>query len=89
MDGTVKVLKNDEAAARIGVSPNTLKLWRHQGKGPPFIKYGASKQAGVGYLVDDVDAWNEARKFSSTSAYSEAGRRNVKAQVSRSAEASA
>lgn len=40
MDGTVKVLNNAEAAALIGISPNTLKLWRHEGKGPPFIKFG-------------------------------------------------
>lgn len=89
MDGTVKVLNNDEAAARIGVSPNTLKLWRHQGKGPPFIKFGTSKQSGVGYDPADIDAWKAARKFASTSAYSDAAQRNAKPNMSRSAEVSA
>lgn len=86
---STQMLNNEAAAARIGVSPNTLKLWRHQGKGPPFIKFGTSKQSGVGYDTADIDAWKAARKFGSTSAYSEAALRNAKPKISRSAELSA
>jgi hypothetical protein len=84
------MLNNAEAAARLGISPNTLKLWRHQGKGPPFTKNDPdSAQSGVGYDPADVDAWKAARKFASTSAYSPAGRSNAKPNMSSSAGASA
>ncbi|MGY6551810.1 MAG: helix-turn-helix transcriptional regulator [Erythrobacter sp.] len=63
-----KLLKNDAAAAAIGISPNTLKTWRGLGKGPKFIKLGASKRAGVVYDPADIEAWKEERKFQSTSA---------------------
>jgi predicted DNA-binding transcriptional regulator AlpA len=89
MDGTVKLLNTGEAAALIGVTRGTLKWWRHIGKGPKFIKFGTSKQSGVGYDPADIDGWKAARKFASTSAYSEAGQRNAKPQMSRSAEVSA
>ncbi|MGD9935816.1 MAG: helix-turn-helix transcriptional regulator [Dehalococcoidia bacterium] len=84
------MLNNAEAAARIGISPATLKLWRHEGKSPPFIKNNPdSPQSGVSYDPADLDAWIAQRKFDSTSGYSEAARRNVKANISRSAGASA
>lgn len=89
MNGTVKTLSNAEAAALIGISPNTLKLWRHQGKGPPFTKNDPnSPQSGVGYDAADVEAWKAARKFASTSAYSPAAQANCSSN-SRSAEVSA
>jgi len=64
----MKTLNNEEAAAALGISPNTLKIWRCRGKGPRFIKLGESKQAGVAYDHADVEAWKSARKFASTSA---------------------
>ena len=86
---SAKVLNNDEAAALLGIKGSTLKFWRHVGKGPSFVKLGEAAQAGVAYLEADVLAWRDARKFDSTSGYSEAGRRNVKANMTRSARASA
>lgn len=68
MADSVNVLRDFEAAARIGVTPATLRLWRCKGKGPRFIKLGESKQAGVVYDPVDIEAWKAARKFSSTSA---------------------
>lgn len=64
------LLTNEEAAALLGIKPNTLEIWRStKGKGPKFIKYGDSKQAPIRYHIDDITAWLESRKFSSTSAY--------------------
>ena len=84
------MLNNAEAAARLGVSPNTLKLWRHEGRSPPFIKNNPdTPQSGVSYDPADIDAWKAARKFDSTSAYSTAARSNVKPNVSWSTRASA
>ncbi len=75
---STQMLNNVEAAARIGVSPNTLKLWRHQGKGPPFTKNDPeSPQSGVSYDPTDIDAWKAVRKFASTSGYSPAARASV------------
>lgn len=51
----------------LGIKPDTLKLWRFQGKGPPYIKKGAAPQSGVGYDSDDVRAWMADRKVASTS----------------------
>lgn len=87
--GTVKTLNNAEAAALIGISPNTLKLWRHEGKGPPFTKNDPDRpQSGVTYELADIEAWKAARKFASTSAYSPAARATC-SDNSRSAGASA
>jgi predicted DNA-binding transcriptional regulator AlpA len=76
-----KLISNIQAAALLGVAPNTLKFWRHKGRGPEFVKLGGSPQAGVAYVEADVIAWIDARKFSSTSAYSPAAQANVGSTV--------
>lgn len=76
-----KTISNAQAAALLGITPNTLKFWRHKGRGPAFIKLGDSPQAGVAYDETDVIAWRDARKFSSTSAYSPAAQANVRQTV--------
>jgi excisionase family DNA binding protein len=42
-----------EAAAYIGISPATLRLWRTQGRGPHYFKAGRL----IRYRVVDLDAW--------------------------------
>lgn len=86
---SAKVLNNEEAARAIGVSGQTLKQWRHEGKGPRFIKLGTAKQARVVYDPADIEAFKREHTFASTSAYSAAGRSNLKSDIRRSAEASA
>lgn len=71
---TTTVLNNEEAAKLIGVTANTLRWWRHIGRGPKYIKYGDSKYAGVGYEVADIEAWKAERKLRSTSEHSPAAR---------------
>jgi hypothetical protein len=80
---TNSVVSNDEAARLLGITPNTLKLWRCKGRGPKFIKFGETKQSGVGYEVADIEAWKAARKFASTTACSPAARPTVKPAVRR------
>lgn len=82
------LISNAQAASLLGISPNTLKFWRYKGRGPKFVKFANSPQAGVAYEEADVIAWRDARKFSSTSAYSNAAQRNVKPNISGSAKAS-
>lgn len=75
------LLSNVQAASLLGITPNTLKFWRHKGRGPRFVKLGDTPQSGVAYDEADVIAWREARKFSSTSAYSPAARANVRSTI--------
>lgn len=84
----MSLLNNAQAASLLGITPNTLKFWRHKGRGPTFIKLGDAKQAGIAYVESDVVAWRDERKFGSTSAYSCAGQANVKADIRRSADLS-
>lgn len=86
---SAKVLNNDAAAREMGISGQTLKQWRFEGKGPRFIKLGTSKQSRVVYDPADIEAWKREHKFASTSAYSPAARANRKSDIRRSADASA
>lgn len=70
----MRLLGTPQAASLLGISPATLKLWRHQGRGPVFVKMGSSPQSGVGYDPADLDAWMSERKYASTSAYTVANR---------------
>lgn len=76
-----RMLSNAEAALLLGIAPNTLKFWRHRGKGPAFIKLSDSPQSGVIYDEADVVAWREGRKFRSTSGYSAAAQANARSTV--------
>ncbi|MFT3964540.1 MAG: helix-turn-helix domain-containing protein [Sphingobium sp.] len=62
------LLSSADAAAALGISPVTLKIWRCKGKGPRFIKLGSSPRDRVVYDPADIDAWKAARTFASTSA---------------------
>ena len=53
-----------EAAALLRVSPITLSRWRIQGCGPRWIKMGPKR---VAYAVDDLIAWTNTQKRTSTS----------------------
>lgn len=85
---TARILSSAEAAALIGITPGTLKWWRHLGKGPRFVKLGEAKQAGVAYVEADVLEWRDQRTFAGTSAYSPAARLNACSNRSGSAGAS-
>lgn len=77
----MRLLDTVQTAALLGITPSTLKQWRHKGRGPAFIKLGNSPQAGVAYDQADVLAFIESRRFSSTSAYSPAAQANVRSSV--------
>lgn len=85
MTTTIKPLNTIAAAAMIGISPMTLRIWRCTGKGPKFTKLGQEKQAGVVYFEDDILAWLGERKFASTSAYSPTGKANIRKPADASA----
>lgn len=41
------------AAARIGMQPVTLRVWRSQRRGPPYKRVGGA----IRYDPDELDAW--------------------------------
>jgi hypothetical protein len=43
------------AAPYLGYTPAALRAWRHQGRGPAYIRHNRS----VRYRVADLDAWLE------------------------------
>ena len=60
----IQVLRTPEAARVLGLSSSTLEKMRLTGDGPPFVRLGAR---AVGYAVDDLCAWLQSRRSSSTS----------------------
>lgn len=56
-------LTTDEAAARLGISPGSMRNMRVRGHGPCFAKLGRM----VRYDIDRLDAWARGQTYSSTS----------------------
>jgi len=46
------------AAARLGLTAATLRAWRHQGRGPAFVRLGRA----VRYLPDDLNEYLRANR---------------------------
>lgn len=57
------LLTAENLAARLGLSRQSLAVWRLNGSGPPFYKAGSR----VLYRVCDVEEWLKARRRTSTS----------------------
>ena len=53
-------LSTREAAAYLGVRPNTLEIWRCKHRGPKYAKLGSR----IVYDPDDLDAYFAARSIS-------------------------
>ena len=53
-----RYLNTREAAALLGLSPNTLDRYRVTGEGPSFFRFGSR----VLYLREDLDGWNAGRR---------------------------
>lgn len=56
-------LTNEEAAAKLRLSPRTLEKMRVLGGGPRFRKHGRR----VLYAREDLDAWSDTHAFDMTS----------------------
>ncbi len=54
----VKYLNDVEAAKIADLSPQTLRNWRQQGRGPAYVKLGRS----VRYSLSDLISWFEGRR---------------------------
>lgn len=58
------LLTEPALAKRWGVSTRTIKRWRAEGKTPPSLPIGhkGGKGQGVRYRLDDVIAFEDAKK---------------------------
>lgn len=63
-----KHLTTEELAERWKMEPGTLEVWRQRKKGPSFIKIGDTPQAKVLYPIEEVEAYENARKKTATGA---------------------
>lgn len=59
---SLNLLTNSQVATLLCVRPNTLEIWRVQGRGPCFHKIGRI----VRYVEADVLAWLEQQKRTNT-----------------------
>jgi excisionase family DNA binding protein len=60
---TVELLSTTETARILRVHPATLATWRHEGRGPKFVKVGDRR---VRYRLSDVETWLDGQTRSST-----------------------
>ena len=51
-----------EAAGRLGLKVATLRAWRHQGRGPAFVRLGRA----IRYLGSDIDEFLTANRHRPT-----------------------
>jgi len=52
-----------QAADFLQLTPRALQAWRTQGGGPPYLRIG---HRTVRYLLADLEAWCEDRRFENT-----------------------
>ena len=64
-------LNTEEAAAYLGIRPNTLEVWRCKHKGPRYSKIGTR----VLYDMDDLEAFFTARAVDTLESQAVAARR--------------
>ncbi len=60
------ILTSPQAAAFLGITPQTLRRWRCDGTGPRFVRLGTGRRSRAAYRFEDLEAWLEARSFTST-----------------------
>lgn len=66
------LLDTRSAAAALGLSVRTLEGFRSRGGGPPFVKVGAGPRSAVRYRADDLAAYLDRQRRSSTADYAPA-----------------
>lgn len=64
--GSPSHLNPAQLAERLCCAPATLAMWRVLGKGPRYLKFGATKQARVVYPLAEVEAWEAGNLHSNT-----------------------
>ena len=60
-----ETMNTTATASLLGLSPSTLSIWRYQGRGPKYLKFGRR----VLYRRSDVELYIEAHQHQSTAEY--------------------
>lgn len=60
----MQLIPSPKAAEILGIAPQTLRLWRHLGRGPRYVRLSPSR---VAYDERELARFVEARSFGSTS----------------------
>ena len=47
------IMTSKQAAEYLGMKAGTLAKWRHESKGPDYVKYGGL----IRYYKQDIDLW--------------------------------
>lgn len=58
MTNRTELLSTPEAARHLGIAEQTLRGWRAEGRGPPYVKIGSKL---VRYRAADLEAWIKGR----------------------------
>lgn len=58
-----EALTESDAAARLGLKVATLRAWRHQNRGPAFLRLGRA----IRYLASDLDEFVNANRHTPSS----------------------
>jgi hypothetical protein len=53
------LLKSFEVAKRLKIQETTLRVWRTQKKGPPYLKLGEGKSSPIRYAEKDIQMWEK------------------------------
>lgn len=56
------MLSTHDLARRYGVTPYTVRRWRADNEGPPYVKLGDGPRAHVVYRLDDILEWERAHR---------------------------
>jgi predicted DNA-binding transcriptional regulator AlpA len=59
------LIRRADVHAYLGIAPQTLARWAHEGQGPQFIKMGSKL---VAYRAGDLRRWLKANTRASTAA---------------------
>ena len=56
-------LDDEQAANMLGVAVQTLRNWRHQRRGPAYVKLSEGPRGPVRYLIEDLVAYQNSRRI--------------------------
>lgn len=56
-------LNDIEAGEFLGVSTQTMRNWRHLGRGPAYVKLSPGPRGRVAYIVRDLKAYRDSRRI--------------------------
>lgn len=59
-----RLLDTPAAADVLGISPETMRKWRHRGIGPAYVQLSRSQ---VRYRIADLDKWIKSRLIGGSS----------------------